>query len=288
MTQADLFIANIKDVKTKHARELMERNWASLSKQARHTEIKHVIGDNHVTITGQAGYGIATIWDHDILLFLISQMTAAQNQGAEITTRQLFTGYDFNTFVRKHKLGGSDYEKLWDSLNRLHFTHVQTSIRRHGKRDWAFNWLSDVRQEIDENGKHRGYTVSVAEWLVDAVRSKSLVLTLDEGYFGLKGGLERWIYLWCRKAAGHQKSGWIESFESLWYKSASQENKKQFTRRLRNIIKKHEGRLLGYHIEEVIVHRRPSLSVERIEQHDVRELRRTNKRIREIGYEQDD
>jgi plasmid replication initiation protein len=275
--QGDLFVANIQDVRTKHTRELMETNWVSLSKKARHSPIEYRWNneDSFIRITNDTGFGIATIWDFDILLFALSQLTDASNRGEKIGSRIWFSGGDFLSFIGRSgkSQGGRAYQDIWAKLNRLHTTNVHTNIRRNGRHDWKFWWLSEIKQGIDDNGRHRGYEIVLADWLVEAARNKKMMLTLSNDYFTLTGGLERWLYLWCRKSAGFQETGWVESFESLWHKSGVESSYNAFSARIRRIIKERNGELLDYHIEEVLYARKVSLSVERLAQHQMRRIR---------------
>jgi plasmid replication initiation protein len=76
-----------------------------------------------------------------------------------------------------------------------------------------------------------------------------MVLTLDEDYFNIRGGLERWLYLFARKTSGWQSGGWTESIESIYQKSSSMGSLSEFKRKLRNIERKQS--LLGYTMETI-------------------------------------
>ena len=276
--QGDLFVANLQDIRTKHARELMETNWVSLTKRLRKNDIKYLWndGNSYLRVYNNTEYGIANIWDMDIILYCISQLTAAQAQGQKIGNGIWFSGGDFLSFIGRStkSRGGKAYKEIWDKLNRLHTTHIETNIRSaSGEQDWKFVWVSSIRQGIDEQGRHRGYEVHIADWLVEAVRKKSLLLTLDNDYFTLTGGLERWLYLWCRKAVGKQKEGWLESYRSLWHKSGLECSYSNFTKQVRKVLRKNDGNLLNYHLTEVISRRQLCLSVEL---RAVKELRSIN------------
>ena len=65
----------------------------------------------------------------------------------------------------------------------------------------------------------------------------------------LNSPIERWLYLFARKSAGKQVTGWQESIQSLYEKSASLNSKDQFERTIRNILKRRNNRLFEYHIE---------------------------------------
>ena len=57
-----------------------------------------------------------------------------------------------------------------------------------------------------------GIELIVPDWFYRAVLDDALVLTIDREYFGLTGGLERWLYRIVRKHAGHQPTAGISSF----------------------------------------------------------------------------
>jgi plasmid replication initiation protein len=59
------------------------------------------------------------------------------------------------------------------------------------------------------------------DWFYQAVLDDALVLTIDPAYFGLTGGLERWLYRIVRKHGGRQRAGWAFGLRHLYEKSAS-------------------------------------------------------------------
>ena len=101
-----------------------------------------------------------------------------------------------------------------------------------------------IKQNV-ENGRHIGYEIVIPEWLYNSVVNEKLVLTLDQGYFGIKGGLERWLYLFARKTSGWQVGGWTESIDSIYVKSGSKSSRSEFRRQ---IAKLQQKQFLGYKI----------------------------------------
>ena len=87
------------------------------------------------------------------------------------------------------------------------------------------------------------------------------VVSLDPNYFEITGGLERWLYLWCHKSYNPSYGQWEESFRSLHKKSGTTNTFSQFSRYLRNIIKR--DAMLGYRLTETIMRGGPGLLVER-------------------------
>lgn len=256
--QLDLFIAPASDVAPKEHQDLMARCWFNLAKQKRTEPIQHDFNDNWVKITGNPKYGIATIFDNDVLLFAIAQYMWAINHGLKTGRRFQFTGYEFFKFIGKEKFGGKGYTDLWRSLERLHHTFVETNIRQdEGRQHHSFNWLSEIKKIADGRSTHRGYEIVIPEWLYESVVEKKLVLTLDEGYFDIRGGLERWLYMFARKSSGWQPGGWSESLYSIYKKSGSRSTFAEFKRSMKRIVDKES--ILGYKIQPLESHNQDGL-----------------------------
>lgn len=247
--QMDLFVATASDVAPKEHQDLMARCWFNLAKQKRTEPIQHDYNDNWVKITGNPKYGIATIFDNDVLLFAISQYMSAINNGMKTGRRFQFTGYEFFKFIGKEKFGGKGYRDLWRALERLHHTFVETNIRQDdGRRQHSFNFLSEIKQLAD-GSHHRGYEIVIPEWLYESVVEKKLVLTLDDGYFDIRGGLERWLYMFARKSSGYNAGGWSESMYSIYKKSGSRSTFAEFKRSMKKIVAKKS--ILGYSVKPI-------------------------------------
>ena len=93
-------------------------------------------------------------------------------------------------------------------------------------------------KQLHDGDRNRGYEIVLPEWLYESVVNEKLVLTLDEGYFGIRGGLERWLYLFARKSSGWQTGGWSESLFSIYQKAGSKSSFTEFKRQLKKIINK--------------------------------------------------
>jgi plasmid replication initiation protein len=121
---------------------------------------------------------------------------------------------------------------------RLHHTFVDTNIRLgNTNTHHSFNWLSEIKQ-IREGDVSRGYEVVIPEWFYESITNKKMVLTLDDDYFTIRGGFERWLYLFARKTSGWQSGGWSESIKSIYQKSASTGSLSEFTRKVKKIADK--------------------------------------------------
>lgn len=250
--QLDLFInLTASHAKIKSNQDLMARCWVSLSKSSKRKIIEHQVKDSWVRISSDKDQGIATIYDMDVLMFITSMLMDKVNKGTlDYKQRKIrFTGYEYFYFTNKHRSGRADKE-LQQSLERLHTTRIETSIRSEHKRNLysSFYWLSEW-QKLEENGRAVGYSVVLPDWMFESITKPKLVLTLDEEYFHIRGGLVKWLYLFCRKARSHNSRGaWRESFISIYNKSGMKSPYKTFKKKLREVIYKQD--IPNYYLDE--------------------------------------
>ena len=250
------FAASTADITPKDQIDLMARNWFSLTpgrtKPIEHEYVDSKTGQTEtVRITGSSEHGIATIYDQDLLIFAISQWIDAKRLGLEPSRRIHFTPYQFFGWlnIAPH---GTAYNRLKDALHRLKMTSIQTTIRsdsskRKRNRIRQFSWISEW-EITEEQGEVRGIEVVLAEWLFESIQGFH-VLTLDKKYFEIPGGVERWLYLYARKATGGPNGVWKETFKSLYQKSASQQEYKHYASTLRKLVQKND--LPGFRLEKV-------------------------------------
>ena len=258
------FAGDLSKPKIKSNRDFLERNWFVLGKKDVRTKIEHVWKDGHVRIA-TAGKSLATIFDNDILLYLISNIRARMDGGETGLLRgHTFSIYDYLLFTdpnlrgrktRKNeettriqkRTSGEHYARTWDALNRLADTIIETNIRAGGMTYVNKFALVPSIKKIERNGKTVGIHVEISDWLAQRISDDQNILTLfDENYFQIKSGLARWLYLWARKSCGRQ-SLWKERIESVWTKSASAGTLKKFKQLLVPICKK--GLLDEYNLE---------------------------------------
>lgn len=271
------FTASAANVTPKDQLDLMARNWFSLT-AGRIEPIEHEYEDARtgqkelVRISGSAEHGIATIHDQDLLIFAISQWVEAKRLGIDASRRIRFMPYQLFSWLGI-EANGTSYRRLRDALHRLKMTSIQTTVRSQvGKRTRnrikQFSWISEW-EITEEEGEPRGVEVVLAEWLFESIQDFH-VLTLDKRYFDIPGGVERWLYLYARKATGGANGIWKESFKSLYVKSASQQEYKHYARSLRKLAEKNN--LPGLRLEKVVSNQgKDMLLMERTEKRQIAE-----------------
>ena len=248
------------DYRPKHVVDLMSRNWFSLSKERTNPIVhkaKHGDDEMWVEITPAAGQGLATVWDEDVLIYAVAKKVHEINQAQRSASQKpigsdvIFTGPEFYSYTNRSKgsIGGRQYKQLWDSIERLKGTLVRTNIRQgNSSRSPRFNWFSYADQHIEAD-KHMGFRVDLPPWIMEPLLlDRPHALTLNPQYFRLSGGVERWLYLYARKAGGKQAEGWVEDAQSIYTKAAVEMPFKVFWHRVVKLLKARNGAILEYDV----------------------------------------
>ena len=236
----DLFIPRMSEIPLKDQRELMERPFFSLATRKRLKPIEYVSpdGDISVRVSGNPTFGIATIWDADILIWATSHINQLRERGVNDLPRTIHTTpYDLLRAIRRDT-GGKGYRELEAALRRLESTSIETSIRAPRRNKQAqFGWLDEWTLESDpKTGAPRGMTLTLSNWVFEGLVRDRGLLTLHPDYFEIRGGVERAIYRIARKHAGDQPQGWICRVSVLQEKTGSDSPSRQFAFLLRKIV----------------------------------------------------
>src|SRR6202162_532285 len=235
--QPDLFNANFADIPIRDQRDTMERPFFSLAKRPRFAPIEYHVGDVWVEVSANPRFGIATIWDADILIWASTQITEAIDRGLVPNRVIHFHPHNLLKSIRR-PTGGQHYQRPRAALDRLTHTAVRTNIRAEGKKKSAsFHWLESWTELTDEKtGEPTGMTLTLPDWLFEGILMKGGVLTIHEDYFLLTGGIERWLYRVARKHAGQQEHGWQFTMRQLYEKSGASSRFSDFAIDVRKVI----------------------------------------------------
>ena len=244
--QLELFRALPGDLAPRDAQDLMAYPFFSLAKTHRTTPIDFRMNEIAIRVEAVPEHGMATIWDADVLIWAASQIVEARDAGLRTSRLMVTTPREILTFTRRGT-GARDYHRLKAALDRLQSTTVATSLRQTSERRMhRFSWINEWTERADAHGNADGIDLIMPDWFYRAVLDDALVLTIDPDYFGLTGGLERWLYRLVRKHAGHQRGGWRFDFRHLHVKSASLSPFKRFAFELRDIARRQP--LPGYRL----------------------------------------
>ena len=236
--QLELFRALPGDIAARDAQDLMAHPFFSLAKTPRVRPIDYQMGNVTIRVEATPEHGMATIWDADVLIWAASQITEARDRGLVPSRLMAATPHEILTFTGR---GTSirDYVRLKAALDRLQSTTIATSIRQTSQRRLhRFSWINEWKETADHKGRPLGIEMILPDWFFGGVVDQALVLTIDEDYFELTGGIERWLYRLVRKHGGRQATGWSFDFRHLHAKSGSIARFSDFALDLRRIAER--------------------------------------------------
>lgn len=230
-------LPDFSDISLRDYQETMQRPFFSLSKKKRIKPIEYLSPDKSVTVHVSANpeYGMATIWDADIMIYLASHLNELRERGEN----------DLSPTIRLQPgdllkricwgVSGRAYERLIGALDRLQATTIKTNIRANSKtRETTFSWIDSYTHLVDERTQRSlGMEITLSKWFFDGVMDKRNVLAISPLYFEITSGLGKWLYRASRKhAGGNGAEGFTIGFETLHQKSGSESSLPSFKNKI--------------------------------------------------------
>lgn len=238
--QGDFFVCDIFDAAPKGDMASMAHPIFSLSTKPDHRirRYEDESGKNYLEVKPSAD-GLATIHDRDVLIYCISQIMAALNDGQKVSRIVRLKAYDLLKATNR-TTDGRGYEGLRSALVRLQGTQIETNIVTGDTEQLDIFSIIDrakiVRQTRD--GRMQEIEIQLSDWVFNAIQAQE-ILTLHRNYFRLRKPLERRIYEIARKHCG-QKSEWKISLAALQKKCGSASTSREFKRLVQNIVEQDE------------------------------------------------
>lgn len=247
--QLMFFVPMIYDAPIKDDVNLMDVAPFSLSKSQRIGVIKYELKDSLITIEGGAESGLATVFDYDIFLNMVSYLAEEVKNFRQEEARGLRpslpprnyrpTAAQILKFCRRSD-GGKSYEDLEAALDRLAKTTIKVVNLSGGKRRQVDSRpLIGGYQVVSRTGTNKIEVIDIGipDWVYNAVVSPEKVLpllTLHEDYFLISSGLGRFIYRLARKAAGKTEARY--SVREIHKRSGSTQEPRFFLRDLKDFV----------------------------------------------------
>lgn len=239
--QGDFFVCDIFDAAPKGDMASMAHPIFSLSTKPDHRVRRYEdeTGKNYLEVK-PSSEGVATIHDRDVLIYCISQIMAAINEGRVVSRTVRLRAFDLLKATNR-VTDGRGYDALKSALVRLQGTQIETNIVTGGTEQMDLFSIIDrariVRQTRD--GRMQEIEIQLSDWVFNAIQAQE-VLTLHRNYFRLRKPLERRIYEIARKHCGRQ-SAWRVSLEVLQRKCGSTSTSREFKRLVGSIVTQDES-----------------------------------------------
>jgi hypothetical protein len=254
MPKGDFFLCDILDAAPKGDLPSMEHPLFSVSTRPDTKVRRYEQGDQYVEVTPSVK-GLATVFDRDILIFCISQLVRALDEGQKVARTVRFRAADLMRSTNRD-VSGKGYQGLVAAFERLSGTRITTNVLDDDRSVTDGFGLIDrwriVRERKD--GRMQEIEVELSDWVFEAINNYE-VLTLDRDYFRLRKPIERRLYEIARKHCGAQKS-WKIGLAKLKYKIGSNSSEKEFKRLLSRIINEPHDHIpqYGFEMSEGIVY----------------------------------
>jgi plasmid replication initiation protein len=221
-------------------RAIMAYHFFHLDRTPRNWPIQYDDGVVKVTVTGEA---IATMFDLECMIYVISLMAQKMSRGESVDRQFHFAAGDFFR-VAGWDDSGKSYKRMEEALDRLQGTKIRTNIVTGGERTKeGFSWLDNYKLVFKEDtGKLDRVSLTLCEWLWRAVKLDNNKFTYDPAYFDLPP-LEKRLYEMARAHVGNK--GFRMWIDRLQARVGCEDNPRSFKARLKKISQRRRP-LPGY------------------------------------------
>ena len=247
--QLMFFSPSVYDAPIKDDVNLMDVAPFALGKKIRTGVITYELKDSLITIEGGAEVGIATVFDYDIFLNMVSHLAEEVRRYRIETSKglrpslppKIYRPNVANILKFSHRQsGGRQYQEVEEALRRLAKTSITITNLAGGKRRQV-----DTRPLLGEyriisktkTGKIDQIEIHIPDWVyLSVVRAEKTLplLTMNSDYFLISSGLGRFIYRLARKAAGKSEARYTA--RDLHKRSGSPQEFRFFLRDLKEFV----------------------------------------------------
>jgi plasmid replication initiation protein len=252
--QLAFFVPAVYDAPIKDDMNLMDIAPFALSKISSEGVIRYELKDSIITVEGGAEVGLATAYDYDIVISMISHLADATRQYLIDESKGLRPNAPARTYKPaaseilkfcRRSLGGKQYEDLEKALDRLQATRIKiTNLSGEKGRErraaegfpliGRYKVVSRTNQDrIDQ------VEIDIPEWVYEGVVKlkdrdrKPTILTLNPDYFLITRPIAKFLYRLARKAAGHAEARY--GLAELHKRSGSKLSRHKFRQAIQEI-----------------------------------------------------
>jgi plasmid replication initiation protein len=260
--QLMFFVPSVHDAPIKDDFNLMDIAPFALSKTAGEGVIRYELKDCVITVEGGAEVGLATAYDYDIVINMISHLAEATRQYRVEEAKGLRPTLPPRTYrpaaaeilkFCRRELGGKQYEDLEKALDRLQATRIKitnlkgTSSRKgeggHRRETESFPLIGRFKV-VSRTSQDRIdlVEIDIPSWVYEGVvrpEGKPSILTLNPDYFLINRPIAKFIYRLARKAAGETEARY--SLSELRKRSGSKLPAHKFRQAIQEIVETTKG-----------------------------------------------
>ncbi|MGU3661508.1 replication initiator protein A [Methylobacterium fujisawaense] len=249
-SQLSFFVPSIYDAPLKDDVNLMDVAPFSLGKAKRGGEIRYELKDCIITIDGSASAGLATVFDYDIFLHMVTSLAEEARRYRLNLDKGLRTDAPARVYrpssshilkFCRRSSGGKQYKDLESALDRLQGTRIKIlNLTGGSRREVVAMPLIQTFKVISKTttGNIDQVEIGIPDWVYNGVvreKGNPQILTLNPEYFLITQGIGRFIYRLARRAAG--KTGIARyGLKELHKRSGSLQGLPQFAFQVRQFV----------------------------------------------------
>lgn len=247
--QLMFFVPTVTEAPIKDEVNLMDVAPFALSKVRRDGMIRYELNDSVITIEGGAEVGLATAYDYDIFLNMVSHLAEEMRRyrismrkgGRPSLPARIYrpSAAQILKFCRRG-MGGKQYTELERALDRLQATRIKITNLSGGRRRETQSFPLIGRYKVvsrTAQDKIDLVEIDIPTWVYEGVvqpDNKPSILTLNPDYFLIAKPIARFIYRLARKAAGQSEA--FYTLDDLHYRSGSKLPKRKFQQSVEEIV----------------------------------------------------
>ncbi len=216
----------------RNERNLMLFPFCSTAKAKRVKGIRYVSADSKrwLEVTANYDYGMAKIWDFDILRFALSKAGEVALQVGYFPNSIEFSGYECLKALNRSDQG-KNYRWFRDAINRLCLTGYKGNIFRENEKTTEVFTLIQASYE-DETGKIERIRLVFNERIVESIKLFKGLLSINQDVVNEEAGIKKRLLELVAVSKGKEPS-WTVRLERLQALCAHEGTVKEFKRQLK-------------------------------------------------------
>jgi len=249
--QLSFFVPSVHDAPIKDDFNLMDIAPFALSKTTGEGVIRYELKDSIITVEGGAEVGLATAYDYDIVINMISHLAEATRLYRVEESKGMRPSLPPRTYrpaaseilrFCRRELGGQQYLDLERALDRLQATRIKiTNLAgdKGSRRETEAFPLIGRYKVVSRTSKDRIdlVEIEIPNWVYHGVvktKGTPSILTLNPDYFLITRPIAKFIYRLARKAAGQSTAKY--SIPELHKRSGSKLPRHKFKQAIEEIV----------------------------------------------------
>lgn len=199
----------------KNEKNLMLFPFCSTSKATRFKSLKYISKNKKYSleVTANNEYGMAKIWDFDILRFVFSKIDTIAKRTGHYPSIVSFSAYECLKFLRRNPKAGKNTKWIKEALDRLASTTYKGNIFKEEGTHVAGFTLIKYEYIETEKGLEK-IVINLDERLMESLKNSNSLVTINERLLGETSGLKkRLLELVALKLSNEEI--WIISTEEL-------------------------------------------------------------------------